>query len=278
MKNANIYVIAIALLGLFACSEDNTNSVQGPQTETTYSSEQENQSSSVTISSSSTTNIASSSSVASSSSLSELPGCKTETEDNCEYGTLIDSRTSQTYKTVKIGTQEWMTEDLIYNGRTFTWAEAVGIDKDSCNTHKCKQPSENVQGICPDGSHLPSAKEYSTLLTAIGGRKVTLRVLANNNYEYADYYENTSYKLKSSSGWPDGHASGDDRYGFSATPNSENQYYANYWASTENDSLYAYNISIFSGQISNKSYSDDNIGLFKIYKKRTKFAIRCIKD
>ena len=76
MKNANIYVIAIALLGLFACSEDNTNSVQGPQTETTYSSEQENQSSSVTISSSSTTNIASSSSVASSSSLSELPGCK----------------------------------------------------------------------------------------------------------------------------------------------------------------------------------------------------------
>ncbi len=40
--------------------------------------------------------------------------CKTETEDNCEYGSLTDSRDGQTYRTVKIGGQVWMAENLNY--------------------------------------------------------------------------------------------------------------------------------------------------------------------
>ena len=58
--------------------------------------------------------ISSSSEVSSSSVVMAVP-CKTETEDNCEYGSLYDPRDGRTYKTVKIGEQWWMAENIRYD-------------------------------------------------------------------------------------------------------------------------------------------------------------------
>lgn len=139
----------------------------------------------------------------SSSSLVATGVCKTKTEDNCVYGTLYDERDGKTYKTVKIGTQEWMAENLNYEisrisktsiwstcyeksadscakyGRYYTWTAAIDsislYDSLSlqCGCGKICSTIENykIQGVCPDNWHLPSLKEWQTLLSFVGASK-----------------------------------------------------------------------------------------------------------
>ena len=177
----------------------------------------------------------SSSSAASSSSVEVLPPCKTETEDNCEYGEIVDERDGQTYKTVKIGEQVWMTENLNYAytsipfkykedasdstswcynndatncekyGRLYTWATAMDSSatwsdngKD-CGYNVSYSPTYPVQGICPSGWHLPSEDEWSALLTAVGGRSNAGKVL-KSQYEWNE------------------EGNGTDEFGFTALP------------------------------------------------------------
>ena len=150
----------------------------------------------------------SSSSSAVSSSSEAIPIsvlCKTEVVDACEYGTLTDDRDGQTYKTVKIGEQWWMAENLNYYdsmdvnvkrkswcygvdfnkdsstcdvyGRLYSWAAAVDSVKLAsdanhpldCGYEKdCTLPSK-VQGVCPSGWHLPDNDEWKVLFEIVGG-------------------------------------------------------------------------------------------------------------
>ena len=113
-------------------------------------------------------------------------------------GTLTDSRDGQTYRTVKIGDQVWMAENLNYAytgvpfdyngdtsdstswcfendpancakyGRLYTWAAAVGRDEDECGyEHTCGLGSGDIRGACPKGWHLPSQAEWEALIVAV---------------------------------------------------------------------------------------------------------------
>ena len=159
----------------------------------------------------------------SSSSSFEMPEpCKTETEDNCEYGTLTDERDGQTYKTVKIGDQEWMAENLNFEtensscydhslenckkfGRLYSWSAAmdslglfskngVGCGKD----RNCVWPSK-VRGVCPEGWRLPHEGDIRWLVI-LAGKKDT-----------------GTYNLKSTEVWMDLNK-GSDAFGFNALP------------------------------------------------------------
>ncbi|MBQ3841001.1 MAG: fibrobacter succinogenes major paralogous domain-containing protein, partial [Fibrobacter sp.] len=153
--------------------------------------------------------------------------CKTETEDNCEYGELVDERDGQTYKTVKIGDQWWMAENLNYEykvndstygnycykdstqycakyGRLYTWAAAMDSATTYCGFGKSCTATHPVQGICPSGWHLPDTTDWHDLIVAAGGKY------------------SAGAKLKSTSGWEnDGwgnDGNGTDAFGFSALP------------------------------------------------------------
>ena len=192
--------------------------------------------------------ISSSSSIASSSSVMLAALCKTETEDNCEYGTLTDSRDGRTYKTVVIGAQTWMAENLNFEtddsecydndasncekyGRLYSWGTAMdGAGAFSENGKGCGNANTcletfPVRGICPSGWHLPDKYEWETLFIAARG------------------YTRAGKILKSQSGWGDGE-NGSDAVGFSVLFDglgaSVDDSRAHFWTSTETSGEVAY--------------------------------------
>ena len=212
-----------------------------------------------------------------------------------DYGTMTDERDGKTYRTVKIGDQVWMAENLNYSdsittpslkgknwcykdyaedcdvvGRLYTWAAAidsVALASDEENPLDCGDGKEcgltgPVQGICPNGWHLPSEAEWETLVTAVGSQSTGGK------------------KLKSRTGWGYNFSSwnGTDAFGFSALPagvrNSDGGfgyqgYNAYFWSSTENYSNYAYDMNL--------DYSLDVVYLDSSIESRG-CSVRCVKD
>ena len=228
--------------------------------------------------------------------------CKTATEDNCEYGTLTDDRDGQTYKTVKIGEQWWMAENLNYAytdvpfkyssytsdstswcydndaancakyGRLYTWAAAMdSVGTWSTNGMRCGynikcSPTNPVRGICPVGWHLPDITEWNALFDAVGG-KVTAGIMLKSTEGWNDYYGT------SGNGW--------DAYSFSALPagyrydNYGGDFYhegnrAYFWSSSERNRYLAYLMYLY--------YNNDAAGLYNYDYKYDGFSVRCLMD
>ena len=221
--------------------------------------------------------ISSSSSIASSSSVMLAALCKTETEDNCEYGTLTDSRDGRTYKTVVIGAQTWMAENLNFEtddsecydndasncekyGRLYSWGTAMdGAGAFSENGKGCGNANTcletfPVRGICPSGWHLPDKYEWETLFIAARG------------------YTRAGKILKSQSGWGDGE-NGSDAVGFSVLFDglgaSVDDSRVHFWTSTETSGEVAYWIGFrgVNDYVTNLKFDKDNF----VY-------VRCLKD
>ena len=208
------------------------------------------------------------------------------------YGNMTDSRDKKVYKTVKIGNQVWMAENLNYydatlnglswcvgaknsentsncavTGRLYTWAGAIdsvklATDLDNprdCGYGKTCTLPDTVYGICPPGWHLPTDAEWETLFTEMGGRSVAGGI------------------LKSQTGWYNGNNS-TDAVGFSALPggyrHNEGSYYgsryADFWSSTEEGLGRAYNVFLEYNSTHVSSLGDDN--------KDDGFSVRCIQN
>ena len=202
-----------------ACAEAKSSSSKGKSS----SSEKKQSSSSVNNSSSS---VKSSSSRAKSSSSIPLVDPSTVVK-----GSMIDERDGKTYKTVTIGQQTWMAENLNYDydygtaqsycykndpdscakyGRYYTWSAVLdsaavfsnarkGYGYKSYGGEKISIYYTNAaRGVCPSGWHVPDTLEWTSLIMAVGG------------------HDSAGVKLKANSGWLDGN--GSDSFGFASLP------------------------------------------------------------
>ncbi len=126
---------------------------------------------------------------------------------NINYGMFTDSRDGQVYKTVKIGTQTWMAENLNYSDSVRTpslkkrsWCYENSAD--SCAKYGRLYSREVAKSVCPEGWHLPTGAEWQTL------------------YDFVENDQGVGIHLKSQRGWgcSDDVSQGQDTYGFSALP------------------------------------------------------------
>jgi uncharacterized protein (TIGR02145 family) len=216
----------------------------------------------------------------------------TPTTEYCSNGTTVKTYGSleysgQTYKTVVIGTQIWMAENLNYNvtgsicynnstsycaqyGRLYNWATAMAFAS-NCNSNVCApQVQEKHKGICPDEWHIPSDAEWNILAKYI-----------DPNWTNSNNGNVAGIKLKATSGWfNDGN--GTDNYGFTALPSgtasiiSGTTVFASlnsvgvWWSSTEDIASNAYNRRMM--------YNYEFIYWNGIGEKIGLSSIRCIHD
>ena len=120
---------------------------------------------------------------------------------------IISDFDGNTYATVKVGTQLWMTENLkskhdakgqVIKRVCYHW-QIENCNKygglyawDDLNIDEFKG---NLQGICPDGWHVPSDEEFTQMIDAIGGADSAALILhaaeeLNFNLQYGGNYHN----------------------------------------------------------------------------------------
>ena len=211
-----------------------------------------------------------------------------------KYGEILDTRDYQVYKVVTIGegenAQTWMAQNLnlelrttkIFDdwsdcfeedcdeyeklgfGRLYTWKLAMNDPACTRGGKECNSTGV-VQGICPEGWHLPSVEEWKVLIKNVGGTDVAGKVLCSSHY----WIQN---------GWTK-----DDKYGFSALPGgyryyngvfSESYVHGYFWSSTEVYSEYDYTQAYYM----RLEHTWDNAPNYSNGDKQNAYSVRCLKD
>lgn len=176
-----------------------------------------------------------------------------------ETGAFTDSRDNKTYKTVKIGKQIWMAENLNFITGDGSWC--YNDSTKYCNMYGRMYDWETAKKVCPAGWHLPSEAEWKVLIDGLGGSNEAggkMKITGTDNWK------NPNFNADNSSGFnglPSGYRTYSD---FSDLGNG-----GGYWSATSKDKERAGTQNLY--------YDNGDIGGgdgMKIFA----YSVRCLKN
>ena len=214
-----------------------------------------------------------------------------------QKGTFTDSRDGKTYKTVKIGNQEWMAENLAYLPSVSLYSNGSNMepryyvyDYYGTNVATAKQQANyNTYGVlynwpaakaaCPPGWHLPTDAEWTALENYL--------IASGYNYDGTTTGNKIAKSLAAATNWSEtwwntgtigNNLSLNNKSGFSALPGgcrydpgdfSNMPDYGFWWSSSEFNTYYAWSRHLYY-EYSNSDFKNDN--------KNYGFSVRCVRD
>ena len=213
---------------------------------------------------------------------------------------FCDSRedgSNTVYRMVNIGkgenAQTWMAENLNYEtenswcgggitttfeegdcdvyGRLYTWASAVGKTETECGyRQKCNLGDGNVQGVCPEGWHLPHEEEWAILA----------RNVEPNFVGAWSFQESSAGKFLKSVDWCVNHC--EDPFLFSALPAGFRDRDGHFEETGREARFIAYSSTVPDARVPDATIiklSTNSDGIKQsIEPKDYAFSVRCIKD
>jgi uncharacterized protein (TIGR02145 family) len=210
---------------------------------------------------------------------------------SCTHEGGVTDIDGNTYQTVRIGSQEWMAENLkTTRYRDGSDIECPGTDDDSWENNTSgayawhdndinnketygalyNWPAVNsARGLCPEGWHIPTDTEWQTLVDYLGGEEIA-----------GGSMKSTRTEPEAHPRWDSPNTGATNHSGFAALPGGlrrsdgtfrESGVYSAWWAATEDDATEteAWHRSI--------SYFDTLVFHF-VYGKGSGMSIRCVKD
>ena len=212
--------------------------------------------------------------------------------------TFTDSRDSKVYKTVTIGNQVWMAENLAYlpsvvgpgtGSNSTAYYYVYGYDGTNVTAAK-GTTNYNKYGVlynwpaaltaCPEGWHLPRDAEWTQLeeyLIANGYNydgTTTGNKIAKSMANYSGWNTSSTVGAVGNTDYPEYR----NKSGFTALPGGYRRLdaiflnignYGRWWSSTVHDTDYAWYRNLY--------YDDSNVNRYNYYKAHG-FSVRCVRD
>jgi uncharacterized protein (TIGR02145 family) len=199
-------------------------------------------------------------------------------------GTVSDIQ-GNVYKTIQIGSQTWMTENLktikykdgtgipltySYSTPCYCWYNNDSVSNCANNGALYNWYTINTGSLCPTGWHIPADTEWKTLEMYLGMTQQEADAIGGRGTDQG-------IQLKNSSGWDNG-GNGTNTSGFRALPSGTREggggffslgYGGAWWSSTESSSIGAIMRSV--------DYNYNKVGRGE-HNKDGGFSVRCLLD